>query len=224
MLKVAFPLAIEQNVATFEIPYGTIQRSTVPANSMEEAKFEVPALRWADLSDTDYGVSFLNASKYGYDAEGNVLRLSLLRSPRWPDPTADRGSHSIRYSLYPHAGGWQEAGTVQRGYELNAPLLATLAARQDGKLPLRHSFVELSPAPLILTSIKMAEESNSWILQWYNTQDAPVQATLQLPHRPTRVYISDFLEKEITPLTVDGTAVVLETEPHAVVTLKAYFD
>ena len=224
MLKVAFPLAIEESVATFEIPYGTIERSTVPQNPVEEAKFEVPALRWADLSGPDYGVSLLNASKYGYDAEGNVLRLSLLRSPRWPDPTADRGSHSIRYSLYPHAKGWQEAGTVRRGYELNAPLLATFADRQDGQLPLRHSFVELSPAPLILTSIKMAEESNSWVLQWYNTQDVSVQATLQLPRRPTRVYISNFLEEEITPLRVDGTAVVLETEAHSVVTLKAYFD
>jgi len=51
----------------------------------------VSALRWADLGDGKHGLSVINNSKYGYDAVGNVLRLSLLRSPTWPDPEADRG-------------------------------------------------------------------------------------------------------------------------------------
>ncbi len=55
-------------------------------------KFEVPALRWADISDAQHGFSLLNDSKYGYDAKGNVLRLSLLRSPECPDPHADEGA------------------------------------------------------------------------------------------------------------------------------------
>ena len=99
-------------MATYEIPYGTIQRPTTRNNSWEQARFEVPAIRWADLGDTQHGFSLINESKYGYDAAGHTLRISLLRSPTEPDPEADRGHHHFSYALYPHAGGWQQALTV----------------------------------------------------------------------------------------------------------------
>ncbi len=72
----------------------------------------------------DYGVSLLNDCKYGYDAGTDYLRLTLLRSPNWPDPTADRGYHEFTYAIYPHSGSWQAAETVKRGYEFNSPLQA----------------------------------------------------------------------------------------------------
>ena len=119
LLKAAFPLAATSDAATYEIPYGTIARPTTRNNSFEKAKFEVPALRWADLGDGQHGFSLLNNSKYGYDAVGNFLRLTLLRSPTWPDPDADRHEHHFVYGLYPHGGDWKQAHTIQRGYEFN---------------------------------------------------------------------------------------------------------
>ena len=68
-------------------------------NNWEKARFEVSALKWIDLSQGDYGVSILTRSKYGYDIHGNKMRITLLRSPTDPDPTADRGSHCIEYAL-----------------------------------------------------------------------------------------------------------------------------
>jgi alpha-mannosidase len=109
LLKVAFPLSAHNEKATFEIPYGSIERPTTRRTKAEQAQFEVPAQRWADISDQRHGFSLLNDSKYGYDDKGNVLRLSLLRSPEWPDPHADEGHHDFTYSMYPHAGGWREA-------------------------------------------------------------------------------------------------------------------
>src|SRR6202020_646302 len=78
--KAAFPLAATSAKATYEIPFGNIERTTTRNNYWEKAQFEVPALRWADLGDQHQGFSLLNDSKYGYDAAGNVLRLTLLRS------------------------------------------------------------------------------------------------------------------------------------------------
>ncbi len=90
LVKAAFPLNIEADFATYEIPCGAIRRSTKPQTPAEKAKWEVPALRWADLTgETEqgiYGVSLLNDCKYGYDSQPNQLRLTLLRSPHWPDP------------------------------------------------------------------------------------------------------------------------------------------
>src|SRR5205814_1670135 len=104
LLKAAFPLAATSDFATYEIPYGTIDRPTTRNNSWEKAQFEVPAMRWADLGDGKHGLSVINNTKYGYDAVGNQLRLTLLRSPKWPDPDADMGHHHFQYALYPHAG------------------------------------------------------------------------------------------------------------------------
>ncbi len=90
LLKVAFPLSARNDNATFEIPYGTVERPTTRNTPAEKAQFEVPALMWADLSDATHGFSLLNDSKYGYDAKDNVLRLSLLALARMARPARRR--------------------------------------------------------------------------------------------------------------------------------------
>src|SRR6202007_2747255 len=105
-------------------PFGTIRRSTQWRDNWDSAKVEVPAQRWADLSQDDYGVALLNKSKYGYDIKGNTIRLSLLRSPKWPDPTADRGKHSIEYALLPHSGRLDPASAPREAEGYTNSLIA----------------------------------------------------------------------------------------------------
>ncbi len=223
MVKVAFPVSISDTVATYEIPYGTIQRSTQWRTSWDSAKVEVPAMRWADLSTNDYGISLLNKSKYGYDVKGNTLRLSLLRSPVWPDPTADRGKHIIEYALYPHTGNAKENKTSQRGYEFNTPLLASIATVHKGKLPLTHSFITLQPANLVLTSIKKAEDSDTWIIQWYDAGGVDSDASLTLPQSPGSVVLSNFLEEDGAPINVAKNIVHVKTDKNSITTIKVKF-
>ncbi|MEK6756460.1 MAG: glycoside hydrolase family 38 C-terminal domain-containing protein, partial [Bacteroidota bacterium] len=222
-LKVAFPLAVTDTVATYEIPYGTIRRSTQLRDSWEKSKVEVPSHRWADVSREDYGVSLLNNSKYGYDIKGNVIRLSLLRSPKWPDPTADRGKHTIEYALYPHKGTWRSAGTVRRGYEFNNPLIGVISDAHKGKLPESHSFVRLTPSNLVLTSIKKAEDSDAWVVQWYDASGEESQATLMLPQSPKKAMLSNFLEADGATVITEKNMVLVKTKKSSVVTLKIYF-
>jgi len=223
MLKVAFPVAVKSDVATYEIPYGTIERSTRMDDDWQRAKVEVPAQRWADLSESAFGVSLLNTSKYGYDVKGNTLRLSLLRSPVWPDPTADRGKHSIDYALYPHAGPLREANTVRRGYEMNNPLIAVLGTVQKGALPREHAFVRLSPDHLVLTSIKRAEDSNDWVLQWYDAKGESATATLTFDRPPARARATSFVEDDGVTLPVEGAVVRVPSRSRAVTTVKVSF-
>ncbi len=148
LVKAAFPLNLEADFTTYEIPCGAIQRTTKPQTPAEKAKWEVPALRWADLTgQEDYGVSLLNDCKYGYDAQPSQLRLSLLRSPEWPNPEADKGHHEFSYGLYPHTGNWQKAQTVKRGYEFNQPLKVVLCENksQTQTLDISRNKKHLSP-------------------------------------------------------------------------------
>ncbi len=223
MLKVAFPLAVVDRMATYEIPFGQIQRSTGMKDSWEKAKVEVPAERWADLSQDDFGVSLLNRSKYGYDIKGNTIRLSLLRSPKWPDPTADRGKHVIEYALYPHKGRVNEAQTVERGYEYNNPLIVYQTDSHPGELPPVHSFIQIAPASLILTSIKQAEDSNAWMIQWYDSKGEETNAVVTLPQTPRKMVQSNFLEEDGELVVFEKNVVKFHTRKNAVVTLKAYF-
>ncbi len=223
MLKVAFPVTVNNTFASYEIPFGFIQRSTQTNTSWEKAQFEVSALRWADLSEVGYGVSLLNNSKYGHDIKGNTIRLSLLRSPNWPDPTADRGKHSIEYALYPHQGTWKEAWTLQRGYESNSPLLALRNEVHKGSLPEVHSFMKLEPSNLVLTTVKKAEDSEAWILQWYEARGEDSQSMLTLPRAPKKIVSSNFLEEEGMPISFDKNIANVRTKKNSVVTIKVYF-
>ncbi|MGK7904255.1 MAG: alpha-mannosidase [Hormoscilla sp.] len=172
LVKAAFPLNLEADYATYEIPCGHIRRPTKPQTPREKAKWEVPALRWADLGDDAYGVSLLNDCKYGYDASSNCLRLTLLRGSTWPDPEADLGEHEFTYAIYPHAGSWQSAGTVRRGYELNLPLqimlLPPTESANEKNLPAVGQFLDLQAENLVLMAFKQSEDHpRHWIIRCY---------------------------------------------------------
>lgn len=177
LLKVAFPLTIAASEVTYEIPCGAIARPTCPQNDRERAMWEVPALRWADLSQTDQhlGVSLLNDSKYGYDSQPSQLRLTLLRGAEWPDPEADRGLHSFTYALYPHAGSWQAAQTVQQGYNLNQPLHGVLCPHQANPVAATlspvGSLLNLGADNLVVMAFKPLEDNQQqWLIRCYESQ------------------------------------------------------
>ncbi len=201
LLKVAFPVAVHNDLATYEIPFASIQRPTTRRTPEEKAQFEVPALRWADLSDSEFGVSLLNDSKYGYDTKDNILRLSLLRSPAWPDPHADEGMHHFTYSLYPHARGWQEAGTVERGYELNNPLIPFPEPAHAGSLPSSHSFLSVDAPDVVVTALKHADHGDALILRFYESAGHAADVHITPPEGLRHAHFVNLMEKSETPAT-----------------------
>ena len=195
MLKAAFPLDVRAMSAACEIQYGTIERPTHRNTSWEQEKFEVCVHRWADLSEGGYGVSLLNDCKYGYDIVGNLLRITLLRGPEYPDPDADRGEHDFTYSLYPHLVGWREGQTVQASASLNQPLLAvTSAAPQPGQ-PGAHSFITLT-GPAILDTVKPSEDGRGWILRFYEPHGSRGLVTLQTHSTIHKVTACNHIEED----------------------------
>ncbi len=195
LLKAAFPLAASSGMATYEIPYGTIERPTTRNNRWEQAKFEVSALRWADVGNGKEGFSLLNESKYGYDCQGNVLRLTLLRSPVEPDPNADRGHQHFSYALYPHSGDWKTALTVRRGYEYNYKLKAMQVQAHAGTLSVEHSFISLRDKNVVLTAVKKAEDSGGLILHFYDWSGKRSNVEIQVPPGATTATLTNLLEK-----------------------------
>jgi alpha-mannosidase len=205
LIKTAFPLNLQAEFATYEIPCGAIGRPTNPQTPAEQAKWEVPALRWADLTtDTatgKYGVSLLNGCKYGYDVQSNQLRLTLLRSPNWPDSQADRGIQEFTYSLYPHLGSWEEAETVKRGYELNVPfqVLVNPSNYQSSANGCQsQSFLDLSADNLIFMAFKPSEDNpEKFILRFYECHGKIADLSLESDFLTLGEQL-DLLENNIT--------------------------
>jgi alpha-mannosidase len=220
LLKAAFPLAATNNKATYEVPYGSIQRPTTRNYSWEQAQFEVPVLRWADLGDGQHGFSLLNNSKYGYDDKDNVLRISLLRSPTWPDPEADRGHHHFTYALYPHGGDWKQALTVRHGYEYNYRLQAAQVQSHIGSLPAKYSYVTVKPENVVLTALKKAEDTNGLIFRVYEWAGKSSDVEIHLPKGATGATVTNLMERpEGAALKIVGDTVTAPIHPYEILTI-----
>ena len=178
-------------------------------------------MRWADLGDAKQGMSLINESKYGYDAAGNVLRLSLLRSPVWPDPEADREHHHFVFALYPHAGDWKQAMSMRHGYELNYKLTAMQVDQHTGDWPTEHSFVAIDGDNVVLTAIKKAENADGLVFRFFEWEGNAGNVTLHVPEGATSATVTNLMETpEGSPLPVTSNQVTVPVTPFQIQTVR----
>ena len=142
-----------------------VMRPTHANTSWDQAMFEAAAHRFIDLSEPGFGVALLNNAKYGHNVRGNVLGLSLLRSPIYPDPLADEGTQSFTYALLPHAGDWHEGGVREEAEDLNQPLL--VQRRLGPRAGHRHAARASPASPPRFSGLKPAEDGKGLVFRVY---------------------------------------------------------
>ncbi|HSL31039.1 MAG TPA: glycoside hydrolase family 38 C-terminal domain-containing protein, partial [Anaerolineales bacterium] len=223
LLKVAFPVNVLAPHATYEIQWGNVQRPTHHNTSWDWARFETCAHKWVDLSEGNYGVSLLNDCKYGHDIHDNVIRLTLLRSPTRPDPTADYGEHQFKYSLHPHTGSWSEE-TQREAYLLNDPILV-YRSRVEGSRPAERlstlsSLLSASSPNVIIETIKRAEDGNGIIVRLYESQRKRGPVQLHAGFEVQTAWETNLLEENETELSVENNSIHLELNPYQIMTLR----
>lgn len=163
-LRTLTPVAVRSRTATCECAYGVVERPTHENTSWDKAMFEAPAHRFIDLSEPGFGLALLNDAKYGHSARGNVLGISLVRAPIYPDPLADEGRQSFTYALMPHAGDWREGGVREEAENLNQPLVTAAA---PGAGPGVSTPLSAAGIPAALSALKPAEDGDGLILRVY---------------------------------------------------------
>jgi alpha-mannosidase len=223
LLKVAFPVDVRSSQATYEIQYGAIERPTHHNREYDRARFEVTAQRWADLSEGNYGVSLLNDCKYGHDVKGNVLRMSLLRSPVDPDPRADEGEHLFTYAIFPHGDDWRTA-TVQQACELNTPVIALEARASSGSLPAVDAFAAVDQENVVVDWVKRCEDSDDVIVRLYEAYGQRGPVNLTLARAPQKVAECNFMEEDDQPIEADGHTISFTIRPYEIRTFKLKFE
>ncbi len=225
-LKSAFHLNLDADYATYEIPYAAIKRTTKPKTPAEKAKWEVSGHRWVDYTDKEknYGVTLLSYNKYGYDTKGNVMRMTMLRSPGNPDPDADRGTHSIPYALYPHTGDWPDAESQLRGREYNDPIMVVRTGTRAGRLGLRHSFFSVNPPSVVVTTIKKADYGEGFIVRLVETAGKDTTAVLNLPDEPKKIVETNLVERDLGELAgLDGDRIKIPIGHYEIKSLRVIY-
>ncbi|HEY8668749.1 MAG TPA: alpha-mannosidase [Tepidisphaeraceae bacterium] len=213
-LKAGFPLNVRAMNATYEMQFGCVERPTHYNTTFDLARFEVPGHRWADLSEHGFGVALLSESKYGFSTFGNLMRISLLRSTKAPDPNADMGRHRFAYALMPHGGDWRQAGVVREAMRFNVPVQWT------SQTVAPRCFASVDDPNLVLDTVKQAEDSDGIILRLYECHGARGVTGVKINLPFTRASFANILEDEGAVAKIKNGQIEVPYTPFQIITLK----
>jgi alpha-mannosidase len=185
LLKLRYPTGVTDVRATFEAPYGHLER--------EPNGHEDPGQTWVDVSGDGAGLTVINDAKSGYDVLADDIGISAVRSPvwAWHDPRElepggdfeymDQGRQHFRVRLVPHGGDWRAAGVPRLAAELNQPAFAMLESFHDGPLPVTGSYADDGGSSAVVTVLKLAESGDGYVLRGYESEGREAHATVALP-------------------------------------------
>ena len=213
ILKTAFSVDIRGVFARYDVQEGNIVRPITRNTSWEAAKFEVVAHKWADLSETGYGVALLNDCKYGYDIKEDTMRLSLLKSATDPDYSADYGTHEFTYSLYPHKEEWYNARLEEEAFDLNSPVVVLEGASALGK----ESLISFDAKNIVLDAFKKAENEEAYVLRFHEFTGRRGRLTISTGLKFDSWCESDLMENPLEEWK--QTAIEVEVKPYEIKTI-----
>lgn len=225
LLRALHDVDVRSDSATYAIQFGTLERPTHRNTSWDEARFEVCAHGWMDLSEPGFGVALLNDGKYGHSCLGSVMGMSLLRSPKHPDPDSDMGEHEFTYSLMPHAGDWRAAGVDREADRLDMPLRAWPIENPAGRLR------EWSPFGLAtegvgdvrVTAVKLSESrDDELVVRLHESRGARTRVRIDWRLAIASLRAVDGLERDLEQppdLRHESATTTLELAPYQIVTL-----
>lgn len=214
LLKAAFDTSIQSDFARFEVQFGNVLRPTTRNNSIEKARFEVVNHKYTDLSETRFGVSILNDSKYGISAKGGSLRLSLHKGGNRPDFEGDHGIHSTVYSFLPHSGAFSSSAVIKPAYELNVPCVIGKGDFEAKALILAEN------DNIIVESIKPCEDNEkAFIARLYEAEGTSTLAKLKIFEGAKKVELTNMLEETQEEFVGD----TIRFTPFEIKTFKVYY-
>jgi alpha-mannosidase len=222
LLKVAFPVSVHCHRASYDIPFGHIERPTHRNTAWDQARFEVPAQKWADLSEGNYGVSLINDCKHGYDIYENTMRLTLIKASVDPDPHADIGEHRFRYALYPHRGDWTTGGTLTAADQFNVPLWVHPGS-PGRDMPPEFSLVHTDSDNVVIETVKKAEDENALIIRCVERFNQRKRVILECAYPIKALWECNLMEEEKQPVKFENRVFRFFISPHEIKTFMIAF-
>jgi len=217
LVKAWFEPNVIAEEAYFEVPFGVVKRSAIIRDSWDEAKFEVPALRWMDISDGHKGFSIIATDRHGYSVRMGRIGLSLLKSPLMPNPWSDLGLCETTYYIYPHPGDYRTGEVYKRAYEVWSGVKWAIKSGVGGNLPPRDSFMEI-PHGVVIECVKRNEDERGVVIRLYEVEGREHTVEFKLPER-CDVFELNLLENIIEKIASSTNAIRLHFKPFEIKTI-----
>jgi alpha-mannosidase len=222
LLKLALPVDVHADRSTSEIQFGHLERPTHTNTSWDVARFEYVAHRFAHVGEPGFGVAVVNRGTYGHEVtalgkpgggRATMVRLTIIRGPRFPDHRADNEVHRFHYGIVP---GATVADAIRHGYHFNLPLRKASSA--EGMAPLAR----LDNGAVVIEAVKAADDrSGDVVLRCYESLGGRAAAALELSFPVRQAWVTDLLERPLGELEVGpGNTVGLKLRPFQVLTLR----
>lgn len=164
MCKNRFSFTASNPKATFDLGLGAIQRE-----NMSEKLFEVPAQKWADITDKsgEFGISVISECKHGWDKfDDNTLRLTAIHTPAGNyridsmQSMMDLGLNRYSFALFSHKGT-VGAQTQLQARLFTSPVTAVSLKKHSGDLGEVYSFGNVNTNDVIIRAVKKVHHSNT---------------------------------------------------------------
>lgn len=167
LLKIQWPMNVENPEAYYEIPFGIIRR---PCDGEEE-----PGIRWTAVKGSNRGFALLNNNTYSSSVKGNTLCQTVLRSPIFGDHGSSRtteseftsqGRFDFNYAIMPLGETWDNV--IKAGQVFNKGITNILDTWHEGVLPNDTlSGLNISVPNVIVSAVKRSEDRAGIILRLY---------------------------------------------------------
>jgi len=238
LLKYHLPTQRRGRMARYGAPFGSVERPQTPAFPREEAMWEVPASRWAAVTDDAGwdGLAILSEAKYGFSCRDGNLALSLLRAADDPvlgDPSqpqrltpqhaTDQGVHRLRFAVarFRSTTLGDQLSTAAQAETLYAPfVVSTVNGKSEWIAPVR---VESDLVTLVPSWVLPSNLGQGIILRLHETMGVPGTLKLAFAKAPQAVQPVDLLERPVDGVTVnrlDDAHYEVKVSPYQVVSLK----
>ncbi|MEM4067302.1 MAG: glycoside hydrolase family 38 C-terminal domain-containing protein [Candidatus Micrarchaeaceae archaeon] len=161
---------------------------SITERKSEGSKYEFPAHRFVAVESGDKTFLLLNDSKYGYSFRDGYLGVSLLRSPFYPDPFADRGKNTFSFS-YGLTSSRDPIFYIEMGFKFNVNPVQV----HSGNTIKRYLLAENA----VIGALKVSEDGTFRIIRIYNPTGFDRKFKIELPFEVSNVVETDLLENPL---------------------------
>ena len=211
-LQVVWPVDVHASEATCGIQFGHVRRPRHANTSWDRARFESTAHRYVHVGEHGFGVALMADGPHGYDVRGDALRLTLLRSARYPDPAADRGPQCLAYALWAHTGEPFAAGLETEAARRAHPVRRARAAAPAGRGPRW-----VGDPGVQIAAVKHAEDgSGDVVVRLWESHGGRARGVLDPGFPAGAVVVTDLLEAVDEPLDT----LALDLRPFQILTVR----
>ncbi|MBQ8441295.1 MAG: alpha-mannosidase [Clostridia bacterium] len=182
ILKLELPVNCKDGKSLCKIPFGVIER---PTDGTEQVCGD-----WISLFDEKAGIGLASDAKHSYDADGNKLSLTVLRSPIYADHFAnevktrdefcefmEQGIQRFTYTLFPYKGC---ADAEKNAALMQNPVVAVPETFHQGRLSAEYQGISVSKENVIVTAVKQHVSGKGIILRCYEAEDKDTDVTVNL--------------------------------------------